>query len=317
MDERWGILGSSPPIRRLVEEIRVLAPLDATVLITGETGTGKGLAARALHAASGRRAEPFVHLDCAALAPGLIESELFGHERGAFTGAHRSQCGRLERAGRGTLFLDEVGELAPALQAKLLRVLQDRRFERVGGATPLRFEARVVAATHRDLEAAVAAGEFRADLFYRLHVVGLAVPALREHLADLDELATAMLGHPPGAALLAELGAHDWPGNVRELASYLERHRVRAALAAVGARVADRAPARYTAAGGAVQGVLAPGTARASSEQAEMPGAPLLERTLREVGGNVSRAARRLGVARTTLRRRIDRYGLGELIPRD
>lgn len=299
MEESWGIVGSSAAIRRLVEEIRVVAPLDATVLITGETGTGKGLAARAVHAASERAGEPFVHLDCATLAPGLIESELFGHERGAFTGADRAQPGRLERAGRGTLFLDEVGELPPTLQAKLLRVLQDRHFERVGGTTPRAFAARVVAATHRDLEAAVADGAFRADLFFRLHVLHLEIPPLRERLTDLGELAAAMLGHPPPPALLVELAAHDWPGNVRELTSWLERRRVQDALgSAQRTRVArgraDRVPVPLSA-----------------------PAAPLLAQTLREVGGNVSRAARRLGVARTTLRRRIDRYGLGELIPRD
>ncbi len=301
MDEHWGIVGSSPAIRRLIEEIRVVAPLDATVLVTGETGTGKGLAARAVHAASQRADEPFVHLDCAALAPGLIESELFGHERGAFTGAHCTRPGRLEHAGRGTLFLDEVGELPPALQAKLLRVLQDRRFERVGGPTPRTFAARVVAATHRDLDTAVADGAFRADLFYRLHVLRLEVPPLRERLADLGELATAILGHPPSAGLLVELAAHDWPGNVRELASWLERRRVRDTLAAARGDAAARGGGR----GGS-----------AALPAGALP-APLLAQTLREVGGNVSRAARRLGVARTTLRRRIDRYGLGELIPRD
>ncbi len=306
MRETWGIRGSSAAVRRLREEIRVLASLPATVLITGETGTGKGLVARALHRASPRAARPFVHLDCAALSPRVIESELFGHERGAFTGAHRTRIGRLERAMDGTLFLDEIGELAAPLQAKLLRVLQERTFERVGSATPHLLRARVIAATHRDLEAAVETGEFRSDLYYRLNVVRLHVPALRERLDDLPELVADRVEEAPSGALLAQLRAHDWPGNVRELHNWLERRAVENRLRRAGLAVECETRLPPLGRGDALR-----------APQGVPDELARLADTLQQVGGNVSRAARRLGMPRSTLRRRIYRYGLGPLIPRD
>jgi transcriptional regulator with GAF, ATPase, and Fis domain len=307
MRETWGIKGSSAPVGRLLDEIRVLAPLRATALITGETGTGKGVVALALHRASGRAPLPFVHVDCAALAPSVIESELFGHERGAFTGAHRSQAGRLESAAQGTLFLDEIGEIGLPLQAKLLRVLQERVFERVGASTPRRFRARVVAATHRDLEAAVQDGEFRSDLYYRLNVLRIRVPPLRERLDDLPELIAEWVDGRPSAQLLAELRGHDWPGNIRELHNWLERRSVEDRLRSEG--LTPLAVAETPRRGRAEP---------CRCERAPAESEPVrLASTLREVGGNVSRAARRLGMPRSTLRRRISRYGLIPLIPRD
>ena len=228
---RSALLGSSPCMRALRRSVDVLGPLDCTVLITGETGTGKGLVARALHAESGRTGEPFVHVDCSALAPSVIESELFGHARGAFTGAIHDTRGRFELAAGGTLFLDEIGDLALPLQAKLLRVLQDRVFERVGCTASRRLHARILAATHRDLDVAVAEGAFRADLFYRVNVVRVEVPPLRERLDDLPDL-IAGRGEPlPDAATLRAFRGHDWPGNVREFLNHLEHRAVQAELA--------------------------------------------------------------------------------------
>jgi DNA-binding NtrC family response regulator len=264
-------------------QLERLASLPTTVLLVGETGTGKGVAARMLHAAGARRERPFVHVDCAGLPETLFESELFGHERGAFTGAWAARVGRAEAAADGTLFLDEVGELPPRLQAKLLRLLQERCFERVGGGAVRPFRARVVAATHVDLDAAAARGAFRRDLLFRLDVARVALPPLRERRADLPALAAALaaraaarLGLPPprlDAGWLAHLARHDWPGNVRELENALER------------RLIDAAPG--------------------APDEAQR-----LARVLEQSGGNVARAARRLGVARSTLRGRLSRLAL-------
>jgi len=183
------IIGESPVMCSLRRELVRVAPLDSTVLLTGETGVGKGLAARALHRLSGRRGGPWIHADCSALSPSLIESELFGHERGAFTGADRRRIGRFEEANGGTLMLDEIGEVSPAIQVKLLRVLQEQEFQRVGGTHTLRTDARIVAATNSLLEDRVAAGEFREDLYFRLNVIRIHLPPLRERPEDLVDLA--------------------------------------------------------------------------------------------------------------------------------
>src|SRR5512139_3567333 len=184
-----GLVGSSEPMRRLLEHIRKVAPTDATVLVLGESGTGKELVARALHDASGRKDGPFVSISCAAIPEGLLESELFGHERGAFTGAIRRKLGRFELAHDGTLFLDEIGEIPPSVQVKLLRVLQERQFERVGGEEKVEVHVRVVSATNRDLAQMVEAGRFREDLYYRLNVVPILLPPLRDRPGDVEELA--------------------------------------------------------------------------------------------------------------------------------
>jgi transcriptional regulator with PAS, ATPase and Fis domain len=223
----WTALGAlRGPLERL-------AALPTTVLLLGETGTGKSLAARMLHASGPRRARPFVTVDCAALSEPLFESELFGHERGAFTGAVGARAGRAEAARDGTLFFDEIGELSPRLQARLLRLLQERCFERVGGNASRPLRARVVAATNLDLDAAVAAGAFRRDLFYRLDVVRVTLPPLRERGAELPALARALLGRaaarlglpapPAEPPFLAQLRGHPWPGNLRELENHLDR----------------------------------------------------------------------------------------------
>ena len=224
------MIGESPAIRQVHERIARIAASDYTVLITGETGTGKELAARAIHQRSARAARPFVAINCAALTEALLESELFGHERGAFTGAHAQKKGKFELADRGTIFLDEVGELAPALQAKLLRALQQHEFERVGGTRTVRVDVRVVAATNRDLGGEVAAGRFRQDLWYRLNVVTLVVPPLRERREDLPVLARYFAtAAAEGRRIelsdeaIDALTRYDWPGNVRQLENVIAR----------------------------------------------------------------------------------------------
>jgi Nif-specific regulatory protein len=227
-----GMVGDGKSMQHLVALIQRVAPGDSTVLIRGESGTGKEVVARAIHAASRRIDKPFVAINCAAIPDALLESELFGHERGAFTGAVATKKGKLEVAEDGTVLLDEIGELAPTMQAKLLRVLQEREFERVGGTRPLKLHARVLAATNRDLEAAIKEGEFRQDLFFRLNVVSLAVPPLRKHREDIPLLAIYFATHyaakcnRPFRGITAEarslLMNYDWPGNIRELENAIE-----------------------------------------------------------------------------------------------
>jgi DNA-binding NtrC family response regulator len=227
------LIGTSPALQRVRELIRQVAPIDSTVLIQGETGTGKELVARAIHEASARREHPLITINCAALPRELVESELFGHERGAFTGATDQRRGRFELAHGGTLFLDEVGELPPDAQAKLLRVLQEREFERIGGSRTLRVDVRVVAATNRDLHAEVAAGRFRADLYFRLNVFPIVLPPLRDRREDIPTLLGHLVvttGRKLGRTVtgispefLDRARAYDWPGNVRELENLVER----------------------------------------------------------------------------------------------
>ncbi|MBW4047246.1 MAG: sigma-54-dependent Fis family transcriptional regulator [Proteobacteria bacterium] len=226
------LLGDSPPMVALRTLIRRVAGADSTVLIQGESGTGKELVARLLHAWSPRALRPFAGVNCGAIPGELMESELFGHERGAFTGAQAMRKGRFELAGRGTLFLDEIAEMAPPLQVKILRVLQERTFERVGGSETLQAPARIVAATHRDLEQQIQLGRFREDLFYRLHVVPIQIPPLRDRGEDilllayqaLRQLDASGLGHVRlGDGVVKALLAYRWPGNVRELHNLMER----------------------------------------------------------------------------------------------
>jgi len=227
------IIGTSAALRRVLHQVELVAPTDATVLLVGETGTGKELLARAIHRLSPRRAQAFVTLNCAAIPTGLLESELFGHEKGAFTGAIAQRIGRFELAQRGTLFLDEVGELPLEVQPKLLRVLQEREFERLGSTRTRRTEARLIAATNRNLSAMVEAQEFRADLFYRLHVFPVQVPPLRERPEDIPLLVRHVVAQYARrmqrtidtipAATLDALCRYPWPGNIRELQNCLER----------------------------------------------------------------------------------------------
>jgi DNA-binding NtrC family response regulator len=307
-------------MRKLRHEIRAVAPLRATVLLTGETGTGKGAAARALHARSQQAQGPFVHVDCAALSPGLIESELFGHERGAFTGAFDRRLGRFELAAEGTLFLDEIGELDERQQAKLLRVLHDREYERIGGVSTLSMTARVIAATSRGLLREVREGRFRADLYFRLNVVQLRLPPLRERRGDVASLVRALLprlaaslGVAPcelEGAVVSRLAARSWPGNVRELMNVLERLLIRAG----GRRVEladlegifDTEPWPLPAPADS----LSLGFADRDAGVRPAPAPERIAAVLRSNGGNVARAARELGMPRSTLRNRLRRLGL-------
>jgi transcriptional regulator with GAF, ATPase, and Fis domain len=319
------LAGDSDVVARLRHSLRRVAHSDATVLLRGETGTGKGLVARLLHDASSRAAAPFAHVDCAALAPSVIESELFGHERGAFTGADACRQGRLEAAARGTLFLDEIAELEPRLQAKLLRALQDRAFERVGGTRTLSLTARVVAATHRDLRRAVAEGSFRADLYFRLQVFEVTLPPLRERLDDLPVLVARGLdaiaqraGRPPPRTtddFLEALARHPWPGNVRELWNLLERLVVHDDDGVLDG--ADAESSLDPSLGDLTAHPPSPSPTRIAEAPESGDDRSRVAAALVAAGGNVARAARRLGLARTTLRHRVERYGLRELIPKD
>ncbi len=316
------LLGESAAIRRLRYELDAIAPTESSVLITGETGTGKGLVARIIHRASRRAQEPFVHVDCAALAESVIESELFGHERGAFTGAHERHLGRFELAERGTVFLDEIGELEPRLQAKLLRVLQDREYERIGGSRTLQMTARVIAATNQCLPQAVAAKKFRADLYYRLRVVSLAMPPLRERPEDIpllldssvEELAERLGLERPyiDESFLASLSRHNWPGNVRELLNVVERAMIFARgqrLQAHHVNLGDDPLPSFPPIPPLLADGEAEGTAQGRRER--------LVAALTNSGGNVARAARRLNIPRSTLRYHIQIHGLRDLIPHD
>jgi formate hydrogenlyase transcriptional activator len=226
-------VGESTPLKSVLQQVALVAPTDATVLILGETGTGKELVARAIHRLSNRSSRPFIRVNCAAIPPSLIASELFGHEKGAFTGALQRRLGRFEAANGGTIFLDEIGELPMETQIALLRVIQERELERIGSSQSIAVDVRIIAATNRDLEAAVAAGAFREDMFYRLNVFPIHVPALRERLEDIPLLVAHLIERLAKRAgkefrtikmnTIELLQAYDWPGNIRELQNVIER----------------------------------------------------------------------------------------------
>jgi len=317
------LLGESPPVQEVRALVEKLAPTRTTVLVTGESGTGKEVVARSIHARGDRRDQPFVAINCGAIPEGLIESELFGHEKGSFTGAVGAKPGLFEVAGSGTLFLDEVGELPPAVQVKLLRVLQERRIRRVGGQADIATSARIVAATNRDLEAEVRAGRFREDLYYRLNVIQLRMPPLRTRAADIPLLAdhflerfAAELGRPkarlsPDALRL--LQAHAWPGNIRELMNVLER----AATLAEGEVIEPSAfpPAlRGAAPEGGAAGPVADLPPDGLDLQAHLDAVErrLLEQALERTGGVKTEAARVLSLTFRSLRYRLAKFGIGE-----
>ena len=312
---RSSIIGNSPPMAELLEMISYVAATEATVLITGESGTGKELVAAALHENSDRHDGPFVKVNCAALADTLLESELFGHEKGAFTGADRRREGKFVQADGGTLFLDEIGETTQAMQVKLLRVLQEHELQRVGGEETLKVDVRILAATNRDLAAEVKVGNFREDLYYRLNVVTLAVPPLRERREDIPLLVEYFVSKfaeknrrtvdsvtPRCMELLVSYG---WPGNVRELENAIER----GVILMRGEQLSEKSlplpiQKQEGAGTGAGEGWNA---APASLQEAERL---LILQTLEETGGNKSEAARRLGITRKTLQNKLQRYDL-------
>jgi len=296
------MIGDGPAMRLVYSRIRKLAPSDCTVLISGETGTGKELAARAIHQNSRRARRPFVAINCAALTEALLESELFGHEKGAFTGAHSLKKGKFEIADGGTIFLDEVGELAAPLQAKLLRALQHHEFERVGGTRTVRVDVRVIAATNRDLAAEVTGGRFRQDLWYRLNVVSVTMPPLRERREDIASLAAHFAAkYARGRAVelspdaLSALAAHDWPGNVRELENAIER--------AVVLGSSDRISAEDLPEILAGQGEPESGGVAAFHDGVRDVKRRMILDAIERSGGNYAAAARLLGLNPTYLHR--------------
>jgi len=313
-----GLIGTSASMQRIYKLVGQVARSDATVLLMGESGTGKELIARAIYANSPRAARPYVAINCAAIPDTLLESELFGHERGAFTGALTQRIGKFERADGGTIFLDEIGDMPLALQAKLLRILQNGEFQRLGGDQTLRTRVRVIAATNKDLAGMVKAKTFREDLFYRLNVVMIQLPPLRERAEDILPLAEYFL-HRDGkerrlkfsGAAKKSLQAYRWPGNVRELENAVQRAVVCAAAESIEPEdlFADFGGASSAPTGvgdwwGLVKSSARDGDLLAAAEKL------LVERALRESGGNVQKAAEILGVTRAALRTRIERHGL-------
>jgi two-component system response regulator HydG len=313
--DRRNIIGRSQAMEKLLETVAQVAPTEATVLLTGESGTGKEMIAGAIHYNSPRRESPFVKINCAAITESLLESELFGHEKGAFTGAYRRKEGKFLLAHKGSVFLDEISEMSPAMQVKLLRVLQEREFTRVGGEDLVKVDVRVVAATNRDLLAEIGAGRFREDLFYRLNVVTLTLPPLRQRKEDIPLLAQHFLelfseknrkkvkGFTPQA--MDRLLRHDWPGNVRELMNAVERGVVMAQT-----QYLDRSD--FT---------LIPESAPPEEKLPEKEGIaadlPLEEvekttilKALEASGGNKSETARKLGITRKTLLAKLRKYGV-------
>jgi len=301
-------VGTSRWVRRFEREARVAAGADSPLLLVGETGTGKGVLARWLHANGKRTAEAFVDLNCAALSRELLDSELFGHVRGAFTGAVSSKAGLFEVADRGVLFLDEIGDTELAIQPKILKAVEEKRFRRLGDNQERRVDVRLFAATHRNLADEVDSGRFRADLFYRLNTVTLHLAPLRERREDIPALAETLLARiraetgrevEIGAETLARLAAHDWPGNIRELANVLER------IALFGELTSGAAPDHPSAASPPAPPPELDGDLRLSTVERRH-----IERVLRREGGNVDRAAEMLGVPRSTLYQRIKEHGL-------
>jgi len=306
------MIGSSPAMRRIHNTVRKIAATDAPVLVTGESGTGKELAAQAVHEQSARAPGPFVPINCAALPPALIAAELFGHEKGAFTGANQRRSGRIQSAEGGTVFLDEIGDLPLDLQAHLLRFLQENTIDRVGGHHPIKVDVRVIAATNTPLRKAVAAGRFREDLYYRLNVLTLDMPPLRERGGDVDELTAFFLDlfareidkparslHPEAAAAIR---AYSWPGNVRELAATLRRAVVMAdgdllTAADLALPAPEPDPTRQPG----------PPSLEAARQKAEEAA---VRQALRGNRGNVKRTAQQLGISRVTLYRLMEKHGI-------
>jgi DNA-binding NtrC family response regulator len=306
---RYRLVGSSRAMQKVTQLIQKVAPTEATVLVRGPSGTGKELVARAIHNNSPRRDRPLVTINCAALQETLLESELFGHEKGAFTGAQQAKPGLVEVAEGGTLFIDEIGEMAPGLQAKLLRVLEDGHYRRVGGTQEHHADVRVVAATNRPLEGEIKEGRFREDLYYRLNVVSIELPPLRERRQDIPELiehflTTRQVG--PGRSRLSPealqaLVNHEWPGNVRELANVLERAQI---LAVDQVITPDDLPENIT------EGVAEPGTVGGNPDHLREVERKHVQDVLKREKGNKVHAAKVLGISRRALYRLVAKYRL-------
>jgi two-component system nitrogen regulation response regulator GlnG len=335
-DYELGIVGRSEPMQQVFKLIGQIAVSDATALITGESGTGKELVARAIYHHSNRNQQPFLTVNCAAIPEQLLESELFGHERGAFTGATMQRIGKFEQCNHGTIFLDEIGDMTPATQTKILRALQSGTFEHVGGNQPIQVDVRVIAATNKPLEAAVAARQFREDLFYRLNVVRIHIPPLRDRRDDipllvnyfLEKIAREQQRKPKSiaASVIKALGKYHWPGNVRELENAIRRAYV---MAKSGAILQSDLPPEISGQGGSgaplptATGEAAATDAAALARQLfqwarrdpKLKIIPAIERelviqALKETGNNQLHAAKLLGITRATLRKRIEKFAI-------
>jgi DNA-binding NtrC family response regulator len=313
-----GIVGQSPAMQEVYAQVAKVAATDACVLLFGESGSGKELIARAIHHHSARSEEPFEPINCAAIPETLLESEMFGHEKGAFTGAHASRPGKFEQADGGTVFLDEVALLSPSAQAKLLRFLDQKKFERVGGTGQREADVRILAATNLELDPLVAAGRFREDLFFRLNVVAIRLPPLRRRMEDLPLLVAYYVTQFGAAGISAEamarLRAYEWPGNVRQLRNVIERGGVLAGGGMIGAEHVQLGEGPPSEAGDRIEAM-----ARAFCEKEERDlydrwaarwEPALIRAALEACGGNLTKAAERLGLSRVTLRAKIKQYGL-------
>ena len=305
LDEKYGlgnIVGSSPAMQRVFRMVRQAAPTDATVLLEGPSGTGKELVARAIHNLSPRAKGPFVAVELAAISPTLLEAELFGHEKGAFTGAVARRVGRFEAANHGTIFLDEISEMPLEIQVKLLRVLQEREFQRLGSNDSVKTDIRIVAATNRDLAAYVRAGKFREDLYYRLNVIDLHLPALKDRAGDVPLLVGRFLKEFGGKTVSPEamklLEAYPWPGNVRELRNAVEKMCVLSPTGEIGEEDVPDEMKR-----GGARTLSTAGTLEETEKEKILA-------VLEECGGNRTKAAERLGISRRTIYRKLEEYGL-------
>ncbi|HBU36525.1 MAG TPA: two-component system response regulator, partial [Planctomycetaceae bacterium] len=311
-----GIVGASPGMLEMIDLVKVVAPTEATILITGESGTGKELIARAIHFNSNRKSNPLVTINCAALTDNLLEAELFGHEKGAFTGADKRRDGRFMQANTGTLFLDEVGEIPIKLQAKLLRAVQEKEIQRLGSDKTLPVDVRIITATNRDLKEEVESGRFREDLYYRLHVMTLTIPALRERRDDVPLLAQFFLerfvkknrksikGFTPSA--MDNLVRHSWPGNVRELENAIER----AVILSMGDYVTDKDLPPSILEGGCGDSALGSGSMNLGAQPLEDVQKQAILATLEKTGWNKSEAAKILNITRTTLNNKLKKYDM-------
>ena len=329
LETRYQLVGESSTLKRIMEQVQRAAPTNATVLILGESGVGKELIARAIHRNSLRARERFVQVNCAAIPEELIESELFGHERGAFTGATEKQTGKFEMADRGTIFLDEVGDMSPKTQAKVLRVLQEGEVERLGSARTIKVDTRVIAATNKDLEHEIAEGRFREDLYFRLSVIPIAVPPLRERLEDIPALVqhfTAQFSRENNRrparfspAALEALAQARWRGNIRELRNTIERllimvdrdvveaEDVRATVRPDPRAASSTSPAPAAGSGGAAASSARPSTLREFKEVSERE---FLVEKLREFGWNISKTADVIDTPRSNLYKKLEQYGI-------
>jgi two-component system nitrogen regulation response regulator NtrX len=322
VETRYAMIGDGPGLKEVREVITRVGPTPARVLITGENGSGKELVARAIHEGSPRRGRAFVEVNCAAIPSELIESELFGHMKGSFTGAVTDRAGKFELADEGTLFLDEIGDMSPPAQAKVLRALQEGVITRIGGAKPIQVDVRVIAATNKVLDEEIAAGRFREDLFYRLNVVPIAVPALRERRDDIPALVehfvrqlagqTGSAGKTFEPAALERLKERHWPGNVRELRNAVERLLILSPGKAISAGDVSRLLGETASVEGMENGPPAEGTFESFKHEAERS---FLAAKLREHDWNVSETARALKMPRSNLYKKIERYGLSRETP--